>query len=512
MNAREIVLGTGIFVLFLMAPALAQEPAPKEEMEKSKIARYEKKSVSYFKTYYSVPMNNNEKNVIEPAIRKAVELGRFDYNQVLIEVDNINELAGLVAQYVDQIKVDRAKAQGREDYRFKDTLVTGADLERIINSAYIYVPSVDKFEMHRVTKDVHDKKTGKTEKKKYWVATVGASVTFYHIIPEYVEGQLDDVRLALLKTVEATTEMEKEITVLRPDPKAKWQAFEGAVNNQFVGVARKIQIEVRRIAQFKLSAQVASSTWNSIEFEFGKESDVSVDHGYKVFEEVEGKGKQYIGYVKVRKAGDESENEMSRAQKIIEKSKIEAGTELQEYPQLLVNAYFRTGALPLKFENIISVPEIEDSSLGFGLVGGLEYNLGRFVGFSEFWANVEGQIALGGNSLYYYGVEGGLVKKFYLRRLAFRLGARVGWSRLTWDLSDTWVGSEAIQDQIGVSGVSGLELVLSPAAALTAELGYRVYASGAEWEYEGATVLTLGDEEDVSASGLVLTVGIIGMF
>ena len=509
MNAREIVLGTGIFVLFLMAPALAQEPAPKEEMEKSKIARYEKKSVSYFKTYYSVPMNNNEKNVIEPAIRKAVELGRFDYNQVLIEVDNINELAGLVAQYVDQVKVDRAKAQGREDYRFKDTLVTGTDLERIINSAYIYVPSVDKYRMERVTRDVHDKKTGKTVKKKYWVATVGASVAFYHIIPEYVDGALENVRLALLKTVEATTEMEKEITILRPDAKARWQAFEDAVNNQFIGVGRKLQIEVRRIPQFKLSAQVASSTWNSIEFEFGKQSDVSIDHGYKVYEEVEGKGKQYIGYVKVRKVGNEEESTMSRAQKIIEKSRIEAGTELQEYPQLLANVYVRTGVLPLKVEN---VPGLEDSSLGFGLVGGLEYNLGRFAGIPEFWANAEGQIGFG-SEMFYYGADGGIVKKFYLRRLALRLGARIGWSRVTWDTSTLEIGpDEVLQDQIGVSGFGGLELILSPVVSLTSEIGYRVYSSRDEWEYEGTTYRMYDDEGEVSSSGLVMTFGILGMF
>ncbi|MCX5866709.1 MAG: hypothetical protein NT009_04375 [Proteobacteria bacterium] len=502
MKFKSIASGAMILVLFSLGPVRAQEGATKEEAEKGKIGKYERKSISYFKTYYQAQMDQRHQEVMEKGIRGAVELGRFDYNAIPIEVENISDLAQLIANYVDQVKLDRAKAQGREDYRFKEKLVTGGDLERIINSAYIYTPTVTKFQLERLSKTVHDKMTGKTTTKNYWQATVGAEVTFYHVIPQYVNGQIDNVQLSVLKTISQESTQNKEINILNPEEKAKWGAFDSAVNNPFLGLARQIQVELRKITEFQLTAQVQSSGWNSVEFEFGKQSDVELDAGYKVYEEVAGKGKTYIGYAKVRRVGDEKGQPpvSSRAQKIISKEKIEAGTELKEYPQLLVNGYLRGGILPVDWPD-----NSEASSVAPAFLGGLEYDLARFVAIPELWFLAEGFIALS-SDMYYYGVEGGLVKKFYVRRLALDLGVRGGWSRVT--ISDGGSMDSYMQDQYGVTPYGGLELLLAPWLSLTGQCGYRIYSSGVDWQYEGTTQ----SGSEVKTSGLAITFGIMGMF
>ncbi|MCX5859788.1 MAG: hypothetical protein NT056_07840 [Proteobacteria bacterium] len=504
MKLKSILSAVIAFIFLALGPALAQQGATKEESEKGKIGKYERKSISYFKTYYQVPMDQRHQEVTEKGIRGAVELGRFDYNAIPIEVENINDLAQLIAKYVDQVKLDRAKAQGREDYRFKEKLVTGADLERIINSAYIYTPTVTKFKMERTSKTVHDSITGQNTTKNYWNATVGADVTFYHVTPQYVNGQIDSVQLTVLKTISQESTQDKEIIpILSPEDKAKWGAFDSAVNNPFLGLARQIQVELRKITEFQLSAQVQSSGWNSVEFEFGKQSDVELDAGYKVYEEVAGKGKTYIGYAKVRRVGDEKGQPpvSSRAQKIISKEKIEAGTELKEYPQLLVDGYIRFGLLPIDQSNL----NADAGSMAFGPVGGLELDLARFIAVSELWFSAEGYIAMASDA-YFYGVEGGLVKKFYLRRLALDLGVRGGWSRVT--LSGG-ANDGYMQDQFGVTPYGGLELLLAPWLSVTGQVGFRLYTGGKEWEKEG---ITDDDGPEVTTTGPAITFGINGMF
>ena len=496
----KTILSAVIALIFLaLGPALAQQGATKEESEKGKIGKYERKSISYFKTYYQVQMDQRHREVTEKGIRGAVELGRFDYNAIPIEVENINDLAQLIAKYVDQVKLDRAKAQGREDYRFKEKLVTGADLERIINSAYIYTPTVTKFKMERTSKTVHDSKTGQNTTKNYWNATVGADVTFYHVTPQYVNGQIDSVQLSVLKIISKEATMDKEITILNPEEKAKWGAFDSAVNNPFLGLARQLQVELRKITEFQLTAQVQSSGWNSIEFEFGKQSDVELDAGYKVYEEVAGKGNTYIGYAKVRRVGDEKSQPpvSSRAQKIISKEKIEAGTELKEYPQLLVNGYLRFGLLPIDQSDL----NADAGSMAYGPVAGLELDLARFINVSELWFSAEGYFAFASDASL-YGAEGGFVKKFYVRRLALDLGIRGGWSRVT--RSD----NDYMQDQFGVTPYGGLELLLAPWLSVTGQVGFRLYTGGEEWEKEG-TSMTINE---VTTTGPAITFGINGMF
>jgi hypothetical protein len=502
----KTILSAVVALIFLaLGPALAQQGATKEESEKGKIGKYERKSISYFKTYYQVQMDQRHREVTEKGIRGAVELGRFDYNEIPIEVENINDLAQLIAKYVDQVKLDRAKAQGREDYRFKEKLVTGADLERIINSAYIYTPTVTKFQMERISKTVHDKLTGQTSTKNYWKATVGADVVFYHVVPQFVNGQIDSVQLSVLKTISQESTQDKEINILNPEEKAKWGAFDSAVNNPFLGLARQIQVELRKIEEFQLTAQVQSSGWNYIEFEFGRQSDVELDAGYKVYEEVQGKGKTYIGYTKVRRVGDEKAQPpvSSRAQKIIQKDTIEAGTELKEYPQLLVNGYLRFGLFP--FENV----DAGDSSFAYGPLLGLEYDVARFVGISELWLRAEGHLGIkpGDNSdiFYFYGGEAGIVKKFYLRRLGLEIGAKGGYSRMTWSSAS----DDAYQNQYGLTGFGGLELIITTGLSLTGEAGYRIFTYS-DWMNEGATVT--GPGYDVKTTGLIMNFGVMGMF
>ena len=506
MKLKAILGAVMAFIFLALGPALAQQGATKEEMEKGKIGKYERKSISYFKTYYQVQMDQRHREMMEKSIRGAVELGRFDYNAIPIEVENINDLAQLIAKYVDQVKLNRAKAQAKEDYRFKEKLVTGADLERIINSAYIYTPTVTKFQLERITKTVHDTMTGQTTTKNYWKATIGADVTFYHVTPQYVNDQIDNVQLSVLQTISKEATQDKEISVINPEEKAKWGAFDSAVNDPFLGLARQIQVELRKIPEFQLTAQVQSSSWNSLEFEFGKQSDVELDAGYKAYEEVQGKGKTYIGYAKVRKVGDEKAQPpvSSRAQKIIQKDNIEAGTELHEYPQLLVNGYIRLGFLPIDQSKL----ESGASSTAPALIGGLEYDLARFTNISELWFNAEGYIAMASDA-YFYGAEGGFVKKFYIRRLALDLGVKGGWSRMTLSYGGSYDGY--MQDQYGVTPFGGLELLLAPWLSVTGQVGYRVYTHSDQWQYEGNTV-TVGSDEAVTTMGPAITFGINGMF
>jgi len=268
-------------------------------------------------------------------------------------------------------------------------------------------------------------------------------------------------------------------------------------------LARQFQVELRKIPEFQLTAQVQSSGWNSLEFEFGKQSDVELDAGYKVYEEVQGKGKTYIGYAKVRKVGDEKAQPpvSSRAQKIIQKDKIEAGTELHEYPQLLVNGYLRFGIFTL--EDVDS----GTTSSAYGPLVGVDYDVARFVEIPEVWLRVEGHLGVkpgDPGSFLFYGGQGGIVKKFYLRRLGLEIGAMGGYSRMSYIST----GGNAYQNQYGLTVFGGPELILAPWLAVNGEFGYRIFTYS-DWENEGEPVTGI---DNVRTKGLIMNFGLTGMF
>jgi hypothetical protein len=444
-----------------------------------------------------VPITRDVYKLLEKALREQIEMPRFDYNDVGIEGGvSLDDLAKIIRDYVDAIKIERAAAEAKMDWRFKDLVITAEDLKRIAESAYIYWPTITKFSTKRYV--TTEKYKGRTVRRVHYEAKLGVAVQYFRV--KFEDAQLEHV-------VKVSAEHTSDVT------KGLFETEEGARKRAILEavewVARKINKETRKIKEFKLAAPIQSATFNSVWFPLTKKEGLKLDWGFEVLEFTE-KGEEIkVGYVKIREIADGKVEKQSRAQVITSKGLTFEGGELaREYPQLGVSILPRAGIVQTNFKKFDVLGSGGPSTFAPSFNLSVQNNLPQLVNIpvSELYGVINFFLSIPSPFLELTG-EAGILKKFWLRRLSVHGALRGGYLR-TFIFHE---GERYSGDTIGGRASLGLEFFLTPDWSLNAEAGYRFYAP-----FSSVTNDETGEEvplgTDYNPSGFTALAGLIFTF
>jgi hypothetical protein len=475
-----------LLVLSGVAPAIAQE-APSAVSETSvkdglgglgkdeSVATYERKSITYLEMLNHAGADDDVYAAVQAAVRANVELPRFDYNDVSrFRTLTPGDAAKLVKEYLDKVKLERAREQATEfDVRFKDTVITGEDLRRIANSAYLYQPTLSHSRVRKERFVMYQ--NGRPVIVQRWVANLRVDVAFYAV--DFNSGTAKE-----MGHISAAGSGSATIGGFNSSGGARSTAIREAADS----AGSQLSKDVRTIEAFNLLTPIAAAGFNSVNFGLSRKEGLKLGQGFYVYDYLTTGGRERVGYVKVMRVGDGEEVLDSEAQNITVSNgfSFEEGQLLQEHPQHGVKVLPKVGILQHRVKAPATLGVDESSMAGaFGVE--VSYDIGDRLGIPEVYA--AGALGLSAGSSYNleYGLEIGLDKRFYLRRLVLTPGFRVGILRTHWSFDPTsplLQGYENFEDasnlvgsSLGVTPRFGAEIFLTPEWSFVANAGYRLY-------------------------------------
>jgi opacity protein-like surface antigen len=355
--------------------------------------------------------------------------------------------------------------------------ITAEQAMKIMNSAFIYVPVISKYNTYI---------SGQT-----YVVELSAGVVWYRVV--YREDGTSDLKLTVKKETRGigVGTIGKEVKHEGEKVDYKEYAFRTAA----IALARDIQVAVRDIPEFRLGAQVIEVYSNAISFPMGKREGIKIDDGFDLVELQEnpdgGVIQMKIGFARVTQVADNrsNPNRFSKARVIIGRG-LEPGIYVSERPRLpidlLVN--FKTNPFTITLTGFGS-----ESMTGYSIHAELLYNLGRNLDISQLW--VGGGLSFGGGSaenleimkiifgdkpdvsiLEYNAV---VMKRFYL---PFRFSV-VGRADFVLEVVNFSKGDAKLQHSgLGLALGLGVEYTATPDVILGLGLGYRFFSESEEWE------------------------------
>lgn len=464
------------------APARAQEPpapattaAGKDALapvgKDESVARYERKSITYLEMLDLAHADSDIYEAVEQEVRRNVELPRFDYNDVSrFRSLTPAEAARLVKQYLDATKLERAKEQASYDVRFKDYVITGDDLRRIANSAYLYQPALRSARAYKERYVIYQ--NGRPMIVQRWVARVDVRVTFYSV--DFAQGVAKEMAV-----IGASGSGSSTLGFL-----GEGGSRDAAIREAAASAGQQLRKDVRGIDAFNLLTPIAAAGANSVSFALTKKEGLELDQGFYVYEYLTTGGRERVGYVKVTRVGDGATEADSDAQNIYVSNgfTFDEGQLLQEHPQLGIRVQPEVGFQRFRLTADPAL-DLDSSSGGARLQVSVAYDIAERVGIPEVHAVAE--LHLMAANFAEYGIELGLDKRFYLRRLALTPGFRLGFMRSMFGLStqgfkdlDVTDNFETVTmrgDSLGVTPRLGAEVFLTPEWSLTGYAGYRLY-------------------------------------
>ncbi len=489
-------LSAAICVLALSANALAAETKEDKLSSDQTQQQYTRKSMTFVGSTFDRGVNipDHVLPALEAAMRKGIELKRFDYNAV--DVNKFGSMDGFIAalrEYVKKRAQDRAAAEAEMDTRFKEARVYASDIDRIMSSAYFY-----KFNwfVYR-SKSMICPSDAKTAARLGCApgvagiqATVNAEVVFYKADlsgeggkgysvlrtlkdtpgkgftpydvqppakprpPQLPAGVSDAVRRDMRKKYEAVLanwrramdEYNRRMPELKRKAEAKAAVAAVAGGGGMFSAAslvNRLSQAMKRIPDFMLKTPVTAALSDGVEFMLGAREGLEIDDTYEVAEYDQAGKKSRIGWVKVRKVSKEAkgtgEGSPSYAEKVKENRNFVGGESLFEYSMLKLDVGLH-GVFEFSLSDLVNEDET-GSAMYFGAGAYILYDLGPAVGWPDFWAGIEfDYLAVGetfnGDSVSLVHAMLGLKKRWYINSLVFSLGLRGGISYYSTDDQD----------------------------------------------------------------------------
>ncbi|TKJ42354.1 hypothetical protein CEE37_01345 [candidate division LCP-89 bacterium B3_LCP] len=520
---------TGCVSIFLIAFALVLNLGTTSAFAQDTQEKYQRKSISYVDAVLKLGnasdlMPKQERTLLE-VIRREIEMPRFDYNALPSEIvdafkrdalrrgvqdidaltEAMNEvLVPEILRIVDIAKEMRAQDLVSEaaQHSFvvekaKETGITAEDLEAIMNSAYIYLPVLTQVK-------VHDSKA--TNTVNYDLR--GGIIWFA------VRTDEAGTRVELLIKDEAVGK-----GAARRDAKFKYKGRrvngpEYAFITAAEVLAQNLKIAAQKIPDFQLTNPLADTGPGWVEFPMGKREGLGVDDKFIIaefYEEGDGSLKrQELGMVRVARVADNVEKKANSRARTVIGGGYERGMLALEHPRLPIDLSFRFGVLPVSVKDGYGWFDDEITSNFYTGQLWFNYNLAQTTNISQFFASVYGELGSGtlkgwemwGENVpagLYWGVGGGLVKKFYVNRLHIGLEALISFA----DYSFSGTGTDPIFNKdwnwetssLGFTFNGDIELALSYDWNLGAGVSYRLFAPTKDWTYHY-------DNEKIDLSGI----------
>jgi len=429
--------------------------------------------------------------------------------------------------------------------KLKGSGLTASDILKVLNAAYLYAPVITQY---RESLD---------EEKNLTVKISGYILWFR--VKTNPDGSSEAVFLngsAVEQSGTATASTDKSYQTR----KRTLQGGEFARLSAIDAWAKNLSLAMRRLSDFKVTAEVLSLRGATPEANIGTREGIGLDDGYyaeELFENSRGElEERIIGFFRVASVGDNRKNPSATSTFYPHiTSGVERGVLLKEHPQFGLDVavrpkFFRfrlsKETTPLRREMLGEYGIDEFSSfpppLAFALkedvteAGGVElgfhYNLAKQTGVRQLFATADFGFAVGNTSFTPAAPNGisaliasgyfGVMKKYWLRRTNFYIGGSSGVDGLFLSVGNTNEGDLESLSFVTLSlrADFGVEYMLTPDLLFTiggnykfgfppllSELKYK--GSSAEDESRKFTIpFTARGFRDTNFNGLTLSIGI----
>jgi hypothetical protein len=349
-----------------------------------------------------------------------------------------------------------------DDGKFKEAMVTGADLFKTMGNSFALVPYIDSVE----SKVVKDDDSTRYRYNMY---------IHFDIYNTMTKERLKTLKINNKKNIlgslaSVTGSMQVDNSDLEGMSERRKQDEE-SFRNATAGLYTILKKELRRMPQFSIMATLSQVSASKFGFDMGKDTGIKIDHRYRTYVSKADGSKKMTGFGKIRKV----KTGYSEAQTLI--GKPQEGDQVMEDPKVGINlvAGYATAPLQISMGNGDIVSGLQPCALV-----GIEYGVGSLLKVSELYTALHLRVGapkadetftLGYDSGTQIIVDFGLLKKFYLRRFSLNIGGYVGYHS-----ADVTIAEEEITGAgFGFTLNAGLEIMLSPSFGLYGAANYDMY-------------------------------------
>lgn len=551
-----------IFVLLFSIAVSAQE------------RKYQRKSISSL-GLLNLSFKEIPSAMVENRINFHVRLPRFDYNALSDSALSayreristlgfrnatpsqittaLNEtIIPQVSLAVKAVAEERALGNLKEEdlamaaaNKLRGSGLTADDILNVLNAAYLYMPVITRY-------------NESLDEKKNLTVSISGYILWFRVKTN-PDGSSEAVFLkgsSVMQSGTATASTDKRYQV-----RSRWlSGSEFAQLSAINAWAKNLSIAMRRLPDFRVTAEVLSLRGATPEANIGLKEGVGLDDGYlaeELFENSKGElEERVIGFFRVASVGDNRKNppELSTFYPHITGG-VERGVLLKEHPQFGLDIairpkFFRLRlskeTTPLRREMLreYGVDDIflqpvplafalkEDVTEAGGIELGFHYNLAKQTGVRQLFATADFGIGIGNtsftpaapNALSALIASGyvGIMKKYWLRRLNFYIGGSGGVDGLFLSVGNTGEGDLKSLSFITASirADFGVELMLTPDLLFTIGGNYKLgfppllsslsYKDSSEDEETKTFTIpfTARGFRDTNFNGLTISIGI----
>jgi len=475
--------------------------------------RYERKSISYLDALYLATPQAREvdRRYVGEILRQVkgqVEIPRFDFNplpEALVHnfVETANARGSLTVDDIASLMQERlvppiiALLEGAMESRAgelvseekrqlflatkaKELGITLEEIEKVMNSAYIYLPVLTGWSLK------------KEKDSDRWTCKMQGGIVWFQIV------QSDDQPRVILRKRGATESM-------------GFGSQDFAVESAALNFGRNLGQITRDMPEFKLGAPVVEVEGRSVRFPLGRRDGVGLDEVYWVGEwVVRGEAEPDFakdGWTRVTSVGDNRNDPVALSTGLgIRRGDWAPGMMVVEHPRLGIDVAVKTGAYKFRTSDGY-IPVLGDylhvkepfDGLTFGLdldaqinISGLTGGVGSFliVGGHFLFPPAEYE----GGSLFadlttspplVWGLQAGYMKRYYVGQMALAWEAKAAGRWYSVEQEFRAFGTDykltVANNTIGVEGAVNLEWASSPDLNYGLRLGYRLYPESDVW-------------------------------
>ena len=340
---------------------------------------YKRKSVSTLDAFWVKPgakVNTQtiDTKILDNFMEFYIEIPRFDFNVLpqkqvksfLEQADALNDvnsqtLSEVMEQTIvndilevlndPEIQNSRSKNfKNESDFetfaatKAKSMGLTTEQLGSLMNSAYIYLPYIDRIETKKEKSDLSVDINGGIIWWKIQVTSSGDA----------------SVRKVLEATTSSSNIIDLDAKELLTKEKRKYNEYSFGDNtfkttpetyvqgDAMLAFAKNLSVKTRELSDFKLQAQVAEKNRSNYNFKLGLADGVHLDDGFFLAEFSEdGAGKETmskVGFLRISKTGDNKKDPLALSSaKQIYGAKGDVGSVVMEHPRLGVDTRVRLG-------------------------------------------------------------------------------------------------------------------------------------------------------------------------
>jgi hypothetical protein len=388
---------------------------------------------------------------------------------------------------------DKAKTMG----------ITMEDIDKVMNSAYIYIPLIRRF--------------SETLRDSAYTVSFEAGIIWFRISTKGEKAQAIPVVRKFTYSA-GPGRMGKTYASSTGVIGYKEFAFRSAVKN----AVRNLVVATQEIPEFRLSGQVLERGFLNVSFDLGKNEGVHLDDKYHLVEfteEPDGKiSQKKNGWVMVTAVGDSNSKQGYKSKAQVIAGSPFTGAVLSEYPRIPIDIVLKGKMFAFKNDSTHSPVDAANplfdslqmtNAYGAGIDA--QINFGKYMGIPQLFFDIGFGIGFGSasgklhiplpidvaeppklSSTGCMAFEGSLVKKFYIGRFALMLQPTFTYQTVT-VLSDKWNDGtddkyfRATNSNLGFAANVGLEIALGAAVNFGLGAGYQLLGINKDWDLESKT-------------------------